>query len=441
MKNNFNSRAITRRKFVKNAAAAGSALIFPQIVPRSVFGKQAPSNRIHMGCIGVGRMGRTDLQAFLEFDQLRVLAVCDLDANRAVDARILVEKTYADSLKQNKYNGCTVYHKYEELLARSDIDVVSVVTPDHWHATCAMAAAKAGKDMYIEKPMTRTIDQGRKLCLAVNRYGVIVQVGSQQRSDVKFRYACELVRNGRIGKLHTVKVGLPLDAATTPQKPMPIPKALDYDRWLGVAPWKPYTEKRVHPQEGYGRPGWMRVNDYTAGMITNWGAHHVDIALWGMGNLASSPVDIIGQAEFPKDGLWDVHGKFRVEYNFNSGVRLICASENGIKQGIRFEGDKGWVFVRRGLLEADPKKILNSKIRQNEINLYHSNDHHENFIECVKSRNRTAAPVEVGHLANTFCLLGEIAMNVHEELKWDMAREQFIANTKANRLLFTPARI
>jgi predicted dehydrogenase len=439
------SKLISRRSFIKNMVSAssitaGTSLTFPFIVPRSVFGKEAPSNQLNMGCIGVGRMGRTDLQGFLEFDQIRVVAVCDIDSNRASDARILVEKKYASHIKNNKYAGCVVLHDYKELLAKSDIDVVSIVTPDHWHALCAIDAAKAGKDTYLEKPMTRTIDEGKKLCTAIKRYGVILQLGSQQRSDAKFRYACELVRNGRIGDLRTVKVGLPVDPATTPQQTMPVPPSLDYNIWLGVAPWKPYTENRVHPQDGYGRPGWMRVTDYTAGMITNWGAHHIDISLWGMGEQAGGPVEIMAKADFPKDGLWNVHGKFRVEYKFASGVNLICASQNGLGQGILFEGDKGWIFVRRGFLDAHPKTVLSSKIRQNELILYKSEDHKANFIDCVKSRRLPAAPVEVGHLANTFCLLGEIAMNLNRKLNWDIEKERFIGDLEANRLLATPMR-
>ncbi|MBA7656691.1 Inositol 2-dehydrogenase/D-chiro-inositol 3-dehydrogenase [subsurface metagenome] len=436
------SNTLTRREFLKSSAvtAAGAALAWPVIVPASVRGANAPSNRIAVGCIGVGRMGLGDLREALGFKQAQVVAVCDVDTNRVKHAQKLVEEKYSSQGKNGNYKGCATYKDFRELVARKDIDAVLIATPDHWHALPAIAAAKAGKDIFLQKPLTLTIKEGRVLSNTVRRYGRIFQVGSQQRSDSRFRQACELVRNGRIGKLHTVKVGFGTDPGTGPQPPMPIPENLDYEMWLGPAPWAAYTEKRVHPQSGYGRPRWLRIADYGAGMITGWGAHHNDIAQWGMGTEFSGPAEIEAQAEYPKDGLWDVHGAFRIEYTYANGVKVICADTRKNKQGLVFEGTEGWVYVRRGHLDANPKSLLTSTIGPNEFHLYKSNNHKGNFLECIKSRAETAAPVEVGHRSCTVCLLGEIAMRLGRKLKWDPEREQFTNDAEANRMVSRPMR-
>ena len=420
---------LTRREFLKCSAAAAT------IVPACVLGAEAPSNRILVGCIGVGRMGLGDMKEVLGFKQARIIAVCDLDSKRVKHARGLVETHYSRQSTTGTYKGCATYKDFRNLLARDDIDAVLIATPDHWHALPAIAAAKAGKDIFLQKPLTLTIKEGRVLSDTVRRYGRVFQVGSQQRSDSRFRFACELVRNGRIGKLQTVKVGFGVDPSTGPQPPMPVPEQLDYDMWLGPAPWAPYTEKRVHPQDGYGRPGWLRIADYGAGMITGWGSHHNDIAQWGMGTEYTGPVEIEGQAEYPKDGLWDVHGTFRIEYTYANGVKAICADNNKNKQGILFEGTQGWVYIKRGEIDAQPKSLLTSTIGPNEIHLYNSNNHKANFLECIKSRAETAAPVEVGHRSCSVCLLGEIAMRLGQKLKWDPETEQFNNNDEANRML------
>ncbi len=420
---------LTRREFLKCSAAAVT------IVPACVLGAEAPSNRILVGCIGVGRMGLADLKEVMGFKQARVVAVCDVDSKRVKHAKGLVETHYGRQSTTGTYKGCATYKDFRNLLAQEDIDAVLIATPDHWHALPAIAAAKAGKDIFLQKPLTLTIKEGRVLSDAVRRYGRVFQVGSQQRSDSRFRFACELVRNGRIGKLQTVKVGFGVDPSTGPQRPMPVPEQLDYDMWLGPAPWAAYTEKRVHPQDGYGRPGWLRIADYGAGMITGWGSHHNDIAQWGMGTEYTGPVEIEGQAEYPKDGLWDVHGVFRIEYTYANGVKVICADNEKNKQGILFEGTQGWVYVKRGEIDAQPKSLLTSTIGPNEMHLYKSNNHKANFLECIKSRAETAAPVEVGHRSCTLCLLGEIAMRLGQKLKWDPETEQFNNNDEANRML------
>jgi predicted dehydrogenase len=221
---------------------------------------------------------------------------------------------------------------------------------------------------------------------------------------------------------------------------MPVPDWFDYDTWLGPAPWVAYTEKRVHPQAGYGRPGWLRIQDYGAGMITGWGSHHNDIAQWGMGTEYTGPVEIEGRAEYPKDGLWNVHGDFRIEYTYANGVKVICADTKKNKQGILFEGTEGWVYVKRGLIDAEPKSLLTSTIGPNETHLYKSNNHKANFLDCIESRTETAAPIEVGHRSCSVCLLGDIAMRLGRKLKWDPERERFTNDDGANRMLSRPMR-
>jgi hypothetical protein len=431
---------VTRRQFLKGTAATTAGFLAPTIVPASVFGANAPSERITIGFVGVGRMGSGDMRELLGFKQVQIIAVCDVDSNRMANARKTIEAHYAKQSASGTYKGCSTFSDYRNLVTQDDIDAVCVVTPDHWHTLPTIAAAKAGKDIFLQKPLTLTIREGRVLSDTVSRYNRIFQVGSQQRSDARFRQACELVRNGRIGKLHTVKVAFGTDPGTTPQPIMPVPDNLNYNMWLGQTPWAEYTEKRVHPRKGYGRPGWLRITDYGAGMITGWGAHHNDIAQWGMGTEYTGPVEIQGQAEFPKDGLWDVHGEFSIEYTYANGVKVFCTDNKKNKQGVVFEGSEGWVYVKRGFIDANPKSLLTSTIGPDEIHLYKSNNHKANWLECIKSRKETIAPAEIGHRSCTVCLLGEIAMLLGRKLKWDPDNEQFIGDEMANRMLSRPMR-
>ena len=435
------THTVTRRKFLRSSASlAGAALLGPTVVPASVFGADAPSERITVGAIGVGRMGNGDLGEALGLKQVQVVAVCDVDSNRLTAAKERVEKHYASRNQAGGYKGCAAYGDFRELIARDDIDAVQIATPDHWHAIPAIEAAKTGKNIFMQKPMSLTIHEGRVVSNTVRRYGRIFQIGSQQRSDSRFRQACELVRNGRIGELKTVKVGFGTDPGTTPTPPMPVPDALNYDLWLGPAPWAPYTENRVHPQKGYDRPGWLRIADYGAGMITGWGSHHNDIAQWGMGTEYTGPVEIEAEAQFPKDGLWDVHGEFSITYKYANGVVVNCGDEGRNKQGILFEGTKGWVYVTRGAIDANPKSLLTSAIKPNEIHLYESTGHKDNFYECVKSRKETIAPAEIAHRSCTVCLLGDIAMQFGRKLKWDPQLERFVNDADADKSLSKPMR-
>jgi len=436
------SGSLSRRGFLKGVAAAagGAAFGFPYVITTPVCGANAPSNKITFGCIGVGRMGSDDLKEIMGFDEAQIVAVCDVDSKRAKQAKQAVEGHYGSLSESGTYKGCAEYKDFRELLARKDIDAVTVVTPDHWHALAAIAAAKAGKDIFVQKPLTFTVEEGRALSDTARRYGRVVQVGSQQRSDAKFRFGCELVRNGRIGKVHTIKVGLPIDPSTELQPVMPVPENLDYDMWLGPAPLAPYTEKRTHPQKDYSRPGWMCISDYCHGIITNWGSHHLDIAQWGLGTEYTGPVEIEGHAEYPKEGLWDVHLTFHAEYTYANGVKMTCTTNTENKQGIVFEGTEGWVYVDRGSIDANPKSLLTSVIGPDEIHLYKSDNHKKNFLDCIRSRAETIAPPEVAHRSNSIGIITSIAMELGRKLKWDPQSERFVGDAEADRMLVRPMR-
>jgi predicted dehydrogenase len=449
----------TRRAFMTTAgkvlAASSAAAGFPAIVPASVFGANSPSNRINVGAIGMGRISRGhDLPGIWKHPSARITAVCDLDSKRVQDAIALVNGQYTKTTGK-PYDGVKGYEHYRDLLANPDVDAVVISTPDHWHALIAIQAVEAGKDVYLQKPASLTIAEGRLLSNAVHRSGRIFQIGSQQRSSPQFRYAAELVRNGRIGQLKTVYVGLPGDPVGKEEPVMPVPKNLNYDMWLGSTPVVPYTENRVHPQNGYGRPGWLRCEQFGAGMITGWGAHHLDSAHWGMDTEYTGPVEIWGTAAFPSSGLWDVHGDFKTEALYTNGVKMVVSGE--YPNGIKFEGTEGWIFVSRGnetvtasdpvsrlkdsqALAASDPKIITSVIGPEEIHLYESKDHHGNWLDCVKTRRQPIAPVEVAHRACSACLLHHIAMKLPRKLHWDPLKERFKNDDDANAMLSRPQR-
>tara|TARA_R110002050_G_scaffold53783_6_gene122178 strand:- start:6741 stop:8114 length:1374 start_codon:yes stop_codon:yes gene_type:complete len=445
-----------RRHFLRNTVAgAAGTMILPTIVPSSVFGKNAPSNKINIAQIGCGRIARGhDLAETMEYDVARVIAVCDVDKNRMADGKTLVEDFYGKKLGDN-YMDVKMYEDYREMLLNKDIDAVMISTPDHWHAQPAIEAALAGKDIYLQKPTSLTVEEGRQLSDIVHRQGVILQVGTQQRSSPQFRIAAELVRNGRIGKLHTVKVGLPGDPSGPEAPEMPVPVALNYHMWLGSTPEVPYTEIGVHPQKGYGRPGWLRREQFGAGMITGWGQHHFDSAAWGMDTEYTGPVSVEAVAQFPKFGFWDVHGDFMVKAEYENGITMYTSG--GFTNGIRYEGTDGWIFVSRGsyvasasdpvdkeksskALDASDPEILNSKIGEDEIHLYVSDNQHGNWLDCIQSRKEPISPVEIGHRACTVCLVSHIAMKLPRKLEWDPAAERFKNDDEANSYLSRPQR-
>jgi len=453
----------SRRKFLKDTIklTAGTVALnsFPIIVPSSVFGKNAPSNKINIGQIGCGRIARThDLAETFKYDQAHIMAIADLDRNRLQLGKKLVEGWYTKKTGNENYVDIKTYDDYHELLANKDIDAVIISTPDHWHAQPAMEAAIAGKHIYLQKPTSLTIEEGRMMSNTVQKSGVVFQLGSQQRSInpwPQFKRACELVRNGRIGKLHTVHIGLPSDPAGGNTAEMPIPENLNYDMWLGSTPYIYYTLDRVHSQtDPDSRGGWLRLEQFGAGMITGWGVHHIDIAHWGMNTELTGPVEIEGTAEFPKTGLWNVHGNYNVHAKYANGVAMNLSSEN--PNGIKFEGSNGWIFVSRGnvsvtatdptaggtnkaFVASDPK-ILSSVIGPNEIHLYESKEQHGNWLDCIQNKKPTISPAEVAHRSCSACLVAHAAMKIGKKLYWDPKKESFNGNVEANKLLSRPQR-
>jgi len=447
----------SRRKFIKSSViGASAAFAVPSIVPSSVFGKSAPSNKINVGQIGCGRIARDhDMPGTIQHDVARVIAVSDIDSNRLEDGKKRVEDLYAKKTGSDQAVDVKMYADYKEMLQNKDIDAVVISTPDHWHSQPALEAVLAGKDIYLQKPTSLTVTEGRLLSDVAHRQGTILQLGTQQRSSPQFRIAAELVRNGRIGKIHTVKIGLPGDPSGPDADEMPIPKNLNFDMWLGSTPEVPYTEIGVHPQKGYGRPGWLRRENYGAGMITGWGQHHYDSAAWGMDTEFTGPISVEGVAQFPKSGLWNVHGDFMVKQEYENGITVYTSG--GYPNGIRYEGEDGWIFVSRGnyvasasdpvdvansakALDASDPAILKSEIKENEIHLYKSDEQHGNWLDCIKTRKQPISQVEIGHRACSVCLVSHIAMKVPGVLRWDPKKERFIDNDVANSMLSRPQR-
>ncbi|MFT6205346.1 MAG: putative dehydrogenase [Spirosomataceae bacterium] len=441
-----------RRTFInKSLIGSVAAIGFPTIVPSSVFGKNAPSNKINVAQIGCGRIARDhDLPGTMQHDIARVMAVCDLDSNRTQDGKKLVDAFYAKKMGKSNYMDTKMYDDHREMLLNKDIDAVVISTPDHWHSQPAIEAALAGKDVYLQKPTSLTIEEGRMLSDIIQKKGTILQVGTQQRSSPQFRIAAELVRNGRIGKIHTVKVGLPGDPSGPEAPAMPVPKSLNYEMWLGSTPEVLYTEIGVHPQEGYGRPGWLRLEKYGAGMITGWGQHHYDSAAWGMDTELTGPISVQATAEFPKSGLWNVHGDFMAKAEYANGITMYTTGS--YPNGIRYEGTDGWIFVSRGsyvasasdpvskeksskALDASDPRILDSEIGENEIHLYKSDEQHGNWLECIGSRKQPISPVEIGHRSCSVCLITHISMQLGRKLNWNPETERFTNDDEANNML------
>jgi len=429
---------MNRRHFLKAAAVSAAA---PTIVPSSVFARPAPSDVIQFGCIGVGRQGQGDMQELIYRGLetgARVVAVCDADSHRLEDAQWLAEKIYTVETGKDASKTVRAHRDFREVLARKDVDGVLIVTPDFWHAAHAVAAAEAGKDIYLEKPLTYSIAEGRKLVQTVRKNKRILQVGSQQRSSIHFLMACEIVRNGRIGKLQSIRVWVPEDVGQGDPKPEPVPPNLNYDAWMGPTAEAPFTEDRVHPQTSYERPGWLQIEPYCLGMVTGWGSHMMDIGQWGNGTDLTGPISVEAKAEFPDRGLFDVHTKFKAEAVYANGVRMLM--ETGDPAGVRFEGDKGWVFVQRGAIKASDPEILKWKPGQGDVKLIQSGNHMKNFLEAVRTRTDPAAPVEVGHRSNSICIMTHIAMKLGRKLAWDPVAERFVNDEEANRRLDYPHR-
>jgi predicted dehydrogenase len=422
---------LTRRDFVKSAAV--SAVAFPTIIPSSALGddkKDAASDRVNIGFIGMGTMNRGHLGHFLGQKDVQVQAVCDVDTTRREAAKKTVESRYAEQIKSGQYKGCGAYNNFMELIGRQDIDAVVIATPDHWHAIPCLEAIKAKKDIYCEKPLTLTIHEAKTLIDAVRKHERVFQTGSQQRSESQFRTACELVRNGRIGKLKTVYVNV-----GAPSKPCDLPEekaepGLDWDRWLGPAPNRPYNSV-LSPRGVHGHfPNWRNYREYSGGMMTDWGAHHFDIAQWGLGMDESGPIEIT-----PPD---DPKAQKGVKYLYANGVVVVHGDqyEPGKNvNGVAFIGENGKIFVNRGFLASEPADIIKTPLGDKDTPLYKSPGHQRDWLNCLKTRKRPICDVEVGARSVTVCHLGNLAYWNHKKLKWDPAKWQFLDDEEANKWL------
>ncbi len=433
----------SRRTFLKSAVAAPLVL-----AAGSSAQVPAPSNRITIGSIGLGTMGNSDLRGFLGDDRVQVVAVCDVNEGAESGywgnapgglelGKNAVEGWYGRRNRSGTYHGCDTYTDFRELLARDDIDAVVIAVPDHWHALPAVTAARSGKDIYGEKPLALTVAEGRLMSDEVRKYNRIFQCGSQQRSDSRFRLACELVRNGRIGNLKTVKCGLPggtpdINKNAHRTEPEPVPNGFDWNFWLGPAPDAPYSPARAHVN-------WRWVLDYSGGQVTDWGGHHPDIAQWGMNTEHTGPIRIQNaRATYAQHPVYNTATDFYFESVYENGVILtVSNSERG---GVTFEGTEGWVWVDRGKIEAHPATLLDTEIGGNEVHLYESKNHLRNFIDCVISREQPIAPIETAHRSITIAHLGNIAMKLGRDLQWDPAAERFVNDDEANGRLSRPYR-
>jgi len=430
------TRTLTRRRFLgRTAGGAGAALAAVYVLPGRAAGKAPPSERITVACIGMGRQAvYSNVRFFLAQDDAQVVAVSDVDAWRLERAREQVTSHYAQAKRSGAAGGCLAVKDFRDVLARNDVDAVMISTPDHWHVPMALAAARAGKDVCLEKPITLSIAEGRVLADTFRRTGRVFRVDSEFRSHQCFHRVCELVRNGRVGTLHTIRTGVPKgDVGCPPQPEMPVPEGLDYDLWLGPAPTAPYTQHRVHTPKSFARPGWMRCLDYCEGMITNWGAHLNDIAQWGHGTERTGPVEVAATGIYPTDGLWNVLLDFNVRYRFADGVEMIYETSHPY---VRFEGDAGWVQAEYSgrRVTASSDAILRSTIEPDEVHLPRVHEKRD-FLDCVRSRRRTVADAEVGHRTTSLCQIGHIAIQVGRKLRWDPDREVFPGDAEANRLL------
>lgn len=410
-------QTLNRRAFFRAGAAATASWYLTR--PRAV-AAAAPSERLTLGFIGAGGISGAHWPGLLAQTDTQIVGICDVDGQRRDRLVNTVDERY-------KTKGCTGYRDFRDLLARPDLDAVVICTPDNWHALQVIAAARAGKHMYSEKPLARTVVEGRAMVTAVKQHGVVFQHGTQQRSDPRMRHACELVRNGRIGKVKRVVIGVPGGKRSGWGKVADPPAWFDYDLWLGPAPYAPYSPERVN--NGY---GWWFMEDYSAGgFISGWGVHHVDIAQWALGTELTGPVEIEGTGDIPTDGLCDTPVTWNVRYHFGNDTEIVFQSGNDIV----FEGELGRVVTNRGKCVSTPSEIANEEIPVGETKLYRSDNHHRNWLDCIKTGRETVAPIEIGQRSQTICCLADIAIRLGRRLRWDAATETVVGDAEANRML------
>ncbi|HPC93989.1 MAG TPA: Gfo/Idh/MocA family oxidoreductase [Sedimentisphaerales bacterium] len=413
-----------RRDFIKRAAGTVAAAAFPCVVPSSVFaqgGQTPPSERITLGFIGCGKQSQHLTRSFLNSPGTHVVAVCDVDKLKLARNKKIVEDHYANASGAS-YKGCDTYGDFRDLLARGDIDAVVISTPDHWHAINVIESCRAGKEIYCEKPLSQTVAEARAMVNAVREYDRVFQTGSMQRSDWHFRLGCELVRNGYIGQLQHITVGIGGPPEDRPLAAQPVPDYLDWDMWLGPVLWRPYNEELAPPISFDGFPNWRYHSEFGGGGMTDWGAHHFDIAQWGLGMDESGPVEII-----PPDGK-----DYKVlTYRYANGVTMVRDSANGVL----FTGTEGKVETNRGHLKTWPDELKDVKLRAEEIHLYESSNHYVDWLDAIRKRSKPICDIETGCRSVTVCHLGNIAYKLQRPLKWDPAREVFVGDDEANRLL------
>ena len=448
------SDSMNRRHFLKNLCGSTLGVAsFPYIIPSSALGANTavpPSEKVTMGFIGLGSMGIRHLRTFMEYEDVRVLAICDVRKIFRQRAKDMVNQHYDGQ-------GCESYNDFREMLSRKDIDAIVVATPDHWHALMAIEAARQGKAMYIEKPLSMSITDSKAVRDAVNRYGVVFQFGTQQRSSENFRFACELVRNQRIGKLHTIIIASrpSLPYPNQPTEPVPDKKEFDYNMWLGPAPLAPYLYERCASRDMGALGAWTFIYNYSLGGLSGaWGIHHIDSAQWGNGTDHTGPIEIEGTGVFPEDGLTDTALEWKVEHKYANGVKMIHMDGKALSrrapqfsfhkhrgEGILFIGSEGRVFVSRtSPLDAYPKSLLKSTIGPNEIHLPKSNNHYRSFVDCVKTGRETISPIEASVRSDIICHLDDIAIRLGRKIRWDPETEVCINDEQANRMLTRPMR-
>ncbi len=424
---------IARRDFLRGVLiGVGGSMVAPSIIPGTALGaeeKVAANSRINLACIGVGGMGTGNMRSFLNDERVQVVAICDVDDSHR-----------ARGLETAKLKADAGYKDFREVMARKDVDAVMIATPDHWHSIITVAACRAGKDIYCEKPLAASIGEGRFVSDLVRKEKRVLQCGTWRRSGLYVRMACELVRNGYIGELKEIEVGVPGKFAirggyTGLEAPVPVPKELDYQMWLGPAPEAPYTPARCHFNFRW-------VLDYAPGYITDWGAHFIDVAQWGNNTDDTTPVSVKASGvKCREKGVYDAPEEFRIEYQYANGVRMtMLSTTDGKKYGTKFTGTKGWVFSENTTLITEPAELRRTRIKDSEIHLYESKNHHRNFIDCILSRKETAASVEAAHRAASCCHLGTIAALLKREVKFDPKSEKFPGDEEANKMVMRSMR-
>jgi myo-inositol 2-dehydrogenase / D-chiro-inositol 1-dehydrogenase len=429
-----------RRTFLKNAALGTiGTFAIPTIIPSYLLGNSSPGNRINVAMIGIGRQTVSpNIPQFLQSTNAQIVAVCDVDSWRLGNGQKQVNDYYARQ-KGYSYKGCDAYGDFREVLSRKDIDAVMIATPDHWHVPIAIEAARAGKHISLEKPISTCIEHGRQLVKAIKKHGVITRNDSEFRTLPKFARAVELVRNGRIGKVQRIFVAVPSDGPPLPVQPdMAVPPELNYDFWLGPAWEVPYTEKRVHDIKiNTNRPGWMRVDSYCNGMISNWGAHLMGIVQWGNNTEYTGPVSIEGTGDFDK-GLWNTLKMFDIKYHYANGVEVFFKIE---RPYVRFEGTDGWIEVEYiDKLTASSQSILDQPTGAGEISFIDLPSDKEDFLLAIKNGRQTIEPLETAHRTISMCQLGLISIKTGSALTWNPETEKITDNNAASALLNIPIR-